>query len=226
MHRAAGGGGGLAEEVVVIQPAIKLAADFSSFRAVRWTASAQEDYGDDVSILRVRVGSEPAKARAILGACAGLAQNLLFAEVQAQAAGRSVLYRSGHALGDLRDQRADLQLAFNPGFIADDFINRRWMLQVVKRAAIGDGRYQRAQLQRRHGDAFTKRAHLAHAAQAGWQLARGKYSKVLAFNVVTGQFAQAELVGVRADFGKAQAASHGLKISIVGVRQRLGQGHL
>ena len=50
-------------------------------------------------------------------------------------------------------------------------------------------------------------------------------AQLLARNVVAGQFAQSELVGVEADFFKSQLASQGLEIGVVGVRQRGGQVH-
>ena len=51
-----------------------------------------------------------------------------------------------------------------------DFVRRVGMLQVVKRAAVGDGGNHGAQLQRRHGNAFSEGAHLADAAELGRNL--------------------------------------------------------
>src|SRR5438445_11355918 len=100
------------------------------------------------------------------------------------------------------------------------------MLEVIERAAVGDGRDQRAELQRSHGIAFTKRAHCAYATETGVELMRGESAQVLAFNAVTGKLAQTELVGVIADLGEAEAASDGLKVSVVGVRQRFSKRHV
>src|SRR4051794_26510176 len=100
------------------------------------------------------------------------------------------------------------------------------MLQVIERASVGDSRNQRAELQRRHGNAFTKRTHLADAAQTGVKLMRGKNSSVLAFNAVTGKLAQSKPVRVIADFLETEPASNGLKISVVGMRQRLRKAHV
>src|SRR4051794_22673518 len=55
---------------------------------------------------------------------------------------------------------------------------------------------------------------------------RGEGPEVLAFNTVTGKLTESELVRVRADFGKAETASNGLKISVVGMRERLGERHV
>src|SRR5690349_19354897 len=100
------------------------------------------------------------------------------------------------------------------------------MLQVIKRASVGDGRDERAELQGRHGNAFTKRAHLAHAAETGVEFMIGEGAKVLAFNAVTGKLAQTELVGVIADLGEAETAADSLKVSVVGVRERFSERHV
>src|ERR1051326_1404040 len=100
------------------------------------------------------------------------------------------------------------------------------MLEVIERATVGDGRDERAELQRSHGNAFTKRAHLAYATKTGVELMRGEGAEVLAFNAVTGQLAQSKLVRVIADFLEAEAAPDGLKVSVVGVRQRFSKRHV
>src|SRR5207245_3631804 len=60
----------------------------------------------------------------------------------------------------------------------------------------------------------------------GVELMRGEGAEVLALNAVTGKLAQTELVGVIADLGEAKAASDGLKVSVVGVRQRFSKRHV
>ena len=70
------------------------------------------------------------------------------------------------------------------------------MLEVIERAAVGHGGDQGAELQRRHGDAFTEGAHLAHAAEFGRKFLIGEDAEVLALNVVASELAQSELVGV------------------------------
>ena len=99
------------------------------------------------------------------------------------------------------------------------------MLQVIKRAAIGDGRNHRTQLQRGHGDAFAERAHLPYATQLRRDLFFGINSHLLARDVVSRQLAQAELMRVEAYFFKTQLPAQRLKIRIVGARQRRGQIH-
>ena len=139
------------------------------------------------------------------------------------AAGGAILHGAGHAFSDFRNQRADIKLALYARLKADDLIDRRGVLEVIKRASVGDGGNQRAELQRRHGNAFTKRAHLAYAAETGVELMIGEGAEMLAFNAVTGKLTESKLVRVIADLGKAEAASDGLKISVVGMRQRLGK---
>src|SRR5689334_12733397 len=100
------------------------------------------------------------------------------------------------------------------------------MLEVVERASIGHGGDQRAELQGRHGNAFAERAHLAYAAELGGKLRGGEDAEVLAFNVVSGKLTEPELVGIIADLGKAKTATHGLKVSVVGVRERFRESHV
>ena len=98
------------------------------------------------------------------------------------------------------------------------------MLQVVERTAVGNGRDQRAKLQRGHGDALAEGAHAAHTALRGGQFGVGIDSKLFAGDVVAGQLAQAELVGVVLHALEAHLAAQRLKVGIDGVRQRRGQG--
>src|ERR1700739_3233973 len=49
---------------------------------------------------------------------------------------------------------------------------------------------------------------------------------MFALNSITGKLAQSELVSVIAYLGKAEASPDGFKISVVGVRQSLGQAHV
>src|SRR5262249_6889885 len=135
---AAGGGGALGEEVVVIEGAVELAADFGGLGAVGRASALEEDHGHNVAVLRIRVGGEPAEAGAVLGAGAGLAQDLLFAEVEAQAAGGTVLHGAHHAFGDFGDERADIELALHARLEVDDVVGRGRVLEVVERAAVGD----------------------------------------------------------------------------------------
>src|SRR6185369_916934 len=138
-------------------------------------------------------------------------QNLLFTKVQTQSASGAILHGAGHAFSNFRDERADIELALYTRLKADDLIDRRGMLEVIERPAVGDGGNQRAELQRSHGNAFTKRTHLADAAKTGVELTRGERAKVLTFNAVTGKLSQSELMGIKADLGKAETASDSLK---------------
>ena len=99
------------------------------------------------------------------------------------------------------------------------------MLQVVESAAIGDRGNHGTQLQRRHGNTFSERAHLAYAAKLRRNFVLRISSEVLAFNVVSGQFAQAELVGVEADFFESELASQSFKVGVVGMGQSGRQVH-
>ena len=49
---------------------------------------------------------------------------------------------------------------------------------------------------------------------------------MLAFNAVTGKFTESKLVRVIADLLETEAAADSLKVSVVGVRERLCKGHM
>ena len=97
------------------------------------------------------------------------------------------------------------------------------MLEVVEGSAIGDGGDQRAELEWGHRDAFAEGAHAAYAAAVGGKRLVRIDAKLLAGNVVAGELAESELVGVVADALKAEVAAEGLEIEIVRVSKRLGQ---
>ena len=115
------------------------------------------------------------------------------------------------------------RVRFTRGWKMQRFLRRCRVLQVVERAAVGDGRDQRAELQRRHGDALAEGAHAAHAALLRRQFLVRIDTKLLAGDVVAGQLAQPKLVGIVADALKAERAAQRFKVEIVGVSQRLGQ---
>src|ERR1051325_2737496 len=100
------------------------------------------------------------------------------------------------------------------------------MLEVVKRSSVGDGGNQRAELQRRHGNAFTKRAHLAYAAKVGREFMIGEGAEMLAFNPVAGKLTESKLVRVIADLLETETTSNGFKISVVGMRESLRKTHV
>src|SRR5262249_2211810 len=149
------------------QSAIELAADFGGLGAEGGASALEKDHGHNVSVLRVGVGGEPAEAGAVFGAGAGLAQDLFFTEVEAQATGGAILHGAHHAFSQVRDERGDRELALDARLEVDDVIGGGGVLQVEERAPVGDGGDQRAELQRRHGDAFAEAAHLAYTAELG-----------------------------------------------------------
>src|SRR5579871_1104504 len=108
---------------MVIQSAVEFAADFGGFGAEGGASALEEDHGNDVSVLRVRVRGEPAEASAVFGAGAGFAQDLLFTEVKTQAAGGPILDRAGHAFCDFWNERTDIELALHARLIVDNFVH-------------------------------------------------------------------------------------------------------
>src|SRR6185312_16095831 len=117
----------------------------------------------------------------------------------------------------------NVQLALDARLEVSHLIGRGRMLQVIKRAAVGNGRDQGAQLQWGHGNAFAKRAHSAYSAVLGGNHMVGILAQLLSGDVVTRQLTQAELVGVIGHLLKSQLASYRFEISIVGVGQSLRQ---
>src|SRR5438552_27884 len=85
------------EEAVIVEVAIQPAGDLGGFGAEGGASAAQEDYGHDLAVVGIGERGEPAKAGAIFGAGAGLAQDFFFAEVVLQAAGGAVAHRGQHA---------------------------------------------------------------------------------------------------------------------------------
>src|ERR1700691_1116800 len=99
------------------------------------------------------------------------------------------------------------------------------MLQVVKRATIGDGGNHGAQLERGHGHSLPEGTHLANSAQFFGNYFVRVGSQLLARNVITGKLAQAILMGIEGYFLKTELTSQGFEISIIRMRQRLSQVH-
>src|SRR5438105_15884484 len=69
------------EEAVIVEVAIQPAGDLGGFGTEGGASAAQEDYGHDLAVVGVGERGEPAKAGAIFGAGAGLAQDLFFGKV-------------------------------------------------------------------------------------------------------------------------------------------------
>lgn len=129
---------------MIVQSAVELAAEFSGLGAEGGASAFKEEDGHDSAVLSVGVRGEPAEAGAVFGAGAGLAQDLFFTEVEAQAAGGAVLDCAHHAFCNFRDERTDGELALDARLEVNDVICRGWVLQVIKRAAVGHGGDQRA----------------------------------------------------------------------------------
>ena len=116
-------------------------------------------------------------------------------------------------------------MPFHTWFEAGNLFRRSRVLQVVKRAAVGDGGNHGSQLQRRHGDAFSEGAHFPYATELGRNLFLRVGAHLLARDFVSREFAQSVLVGVEADFLKSQAASQSLEVGVVGMSQGSSKIH-
>ena len=80
-------------------------------------------------------------------------------------------------------------------------------------------------MQRGERNALAEAAHAAYSALGGGQFLVGISAQLFAVNVVAGQLAEAEEVGVVAHALKAQFAAQLLKVEIVALGQRLGHVH-
>src|SRR5262249_25205191 len=98
----------------------------------------------------VGVRGKPPEAGTCARTGSGLAQDFFFREVSAQAASGAIAYCPGHAIGDFRNQRSNVETAFNTWLEVSNGFSSRRMLQVVQGAAVSNRRNQRAQLQRCH----------------------------------------------------------------------------
>src|SRR5580704_6565812 len=133
------------KETVIVEIAIHHTSDFRSLGAESRTAAFEEDDDDNVTNVSFCVGGKPSEACACMGASTGLAQNFLLAEICAEAAGGAELYSAFHSIRNLGDERGDVEVALYHRLEICDVLGSRRMLQVIERAAIGDGRDQRAE---------------------------------------------------------------------------------
>src|SRR5208337_2591470 len=101
------------EEIVIVEITVHQPGNLGCFRTKSGAAALQENYDHNPPSAGVGVGGKPAEAGAGVRAGPGLAQNFFFVEVETQAACRAVLHRARHAVGDLRDQGRDIQLALD-----------------------------------------------------------------------------------------------------------------
>src|ERR1017187_1015381 len=76
--------------VVIVQIAIEVSRKFGCFRSEGGASTLEEDHSDNPPVVGVGVGREPAKARAVLRASAGLAQYRLFHEIATEKAGSAI----------------------------------------------------------------------------------------------------------------------------------------
>src|SRR3974377_1698655 len=99
------------------------------------------------------------------------------------------------------------------------------MLQIVERSAVRDRSNNRAELQRRHGNSLPEAAHAPHATFGLRNRLARVNAQLFAFDVVTCQFTQAELVGIVANALKTKLPAEFLKVEVVALGQRIGHVH-
>ena len=134
------------KEIVIVQIAIHHASDFRSLGTESRTAAFEEDDDDNVTNVSFGVRGKPSETRARVGARTGLAQDFFLAEICAEAAGGAELNSAFHSIRNFGDERGDVEVALYDRLETRDVLGSCGMLQIVERAAIGDGRDQRAEL--------------------------------------------------------------------------------
>ena len=101
---------------------------------------------------------------------------------------------------------------------------RAGILQVVERAAIGERRRERNELERSDLDAFAETGHASDAT-----LGRRRHREragMLFRQVVAGEFAEAQQAGVFGNRVETHANAELLEKVVVGVRERFGEVHV
>ena len=164
---------------------------------------------------------EPAHVRgvAIVGAGAGLAQDRLVRIVGGAASGAVVGDRF-HAALEIGDPGAELELPLDSRHQVGRFVLSAGILQVVERAAVGDGGKQRCQFERRQRDAGTEAGHHAHAFR---RRRFGQHAGLLGIQIERRLLAQTEQLGVVRNPLESQLSAQRRKVGIVRVGQRLRQ---
>ena len=99
------------------------------------------------------------------------------------------------------------------------------MLEVIEGSPVGDGGDKGSELEGGERDALSEAAHAADAAFRGGDGLVRILAELFAVDVVAGQLAEAELVGVVADAVKAEFAAKLLEVEVVALGEGLGHVH-
>src|SRR4249920_3342294 len=123
---------------MIVKISIHSPRDFSRLWPECRTPTLQEHHGYDPSNIRIGVGSEPAIAGARARAGSRLAEDLFLGEVVTNAACCSVLNCPGHAVGDFRNDGSNIEMALDARLEIGDLFRSIRVLDVIKRAPVGD----------------------------------------------------------------------------------------
>src|SRR5665213_749766 len=112
----------------------------------------------------IGVGNKPSETRGRIRASARFPKSLrIFRNVAG--ARRSIEHSGEHPVTHFRQERFDVELALDARREICPFLGCAWILQVIQCAAVGEARYQCAQLQRRHLNSLAKTGHARHSAK-------------------------------------------------------------
>ena len=148
----------------------------------------------------------------VFAACARLAGNR---PILPGAVRRAKLHRSAHAGLDHRDQASDLQPSLHQRNEVSGLELVVRILQVVERAAVGDGAHQRRQFERSLRNLLAEAAQ--HADSAIARRGRWKGPRLFARDIQPGPLSIPEHVGVMADRLETQFRSQRGEIIVVRV---------
>src|ERR1700730_530714 len=159
--------------ILFAEPAVDAPGDLRGGGTNHLSRAAAEQNGQrDFRMSFIGIGDEPAHFRRWVVAGTGLAERGFVAADVKAALGSAIEDGSEHAFANFRQHRSNVQIALHARSESLNLVGSAWILQVVQRAAVGEGSRQRNQLQRRDLNSFTEAGHASHAT-----MHRGRHRK-------------------------------------------------
>ena len=124
---------------MIVEVAVHASSEFGGFGTESGASAFEEDDNDDAADVRVGVSTQTERSACRLSAGPGLTENIFFVEVELHAAGRAILHRAFHAVGNFRNEVSDGQPALDDGLEVRNLFRRGRVLQIIECAAVGNG---------------------------------------------------------------------------------------